>query len=244
MTLFPIAEFSPEPPLSLQTSKPQYTALEQRLGYSFSDATLLERALTHRSFSSQNNERLEFVGDGLVNAVVAMLLFDAYPELDEGALSRLRSRLVSKDGLAVVAKRFELGALLLLGTGERKSGGRHRDSILADALEAIAGAIVTEAGFGVASAVAALWFADGILDLDPSATRDSKTRLQEWLQGKGFPLPTYAVVSVTGEDHQQYFEVSCQSQAHERTTRGSASSRKKAEQIAAEALLEILTNDE
>jgi ribonuclease-3 len=172
-----------------------------------------------------------------------MLLFSAHPTLDEGSLSRLRSKLVSKDGLAVIAKRFDLGSLLQLGTGERKSGGRHRDSILADAVEAIAGAILVETDFGQASAIVSQWFVEGVASLDITSTRDAKTLLQEWLQGKGYALPQYTVVSVTGEDHNQQFEVSCHSDVGDLVTYGRASSRKKAEQAAAHDLLEILIND-
>ena len=201
------------------------------------------QALTHRSFGATNNERPEFIGDGLVNAVVAQLLYDAYPHLDEGSLSRLRSQLVSKDGLARVAQRFELGPLLLLGTGERKSGGRQRSSILSDTVEAIAGAILTEAGFGNASRVVGQWFIDDVQRLDLDATRDAKTQLQEWLQGRHFPLPCYEVVSITGDDHSQVFEVSCVCEASKHRAIGIASSRKKAEQHAANDLLEILIHE-
>ena len=216
--------------------------LQQRIGYSFQNTDLLLRALTHRSAAKSNNERLEFIGDGLVNAVVAKLLFLAYPDLDEGSLSRLRSKLVSRDGLSVLAKRFELGPLLQLGAGERKSGGRHRDSILADAVEAIAGAILMDTDFGRASEVVSMWFSDDIQGLDISSTRDAKTCLQEWLQARGHALPTYAVISVSGEDHDQEFEVSCQTEVGGLISYGRASSRKKAEQVAAGDLLERLVN--
>ena len=225
------------------TLKPKLANLERCIAYQFEDPALLLQALTHRSFGATNNERLEFIGDGLVNAVVAMQLFSAHPTLDEGSLSRLRSKLVSKDGLAVIAKRFDLGSLLQLGTGERKSGGRHRDSILADAVEAIAGAILVETDFGQASAIVSQWFVEGVASLDITSTRDAKTLLQEWLQGKGYALPQYTVVSVTGEDHNQQFEVSCHSDVGDLVTYGRASSRKKAEQAAAHDLLEILIND-
>jgi ribonuclease-3 len=175
--------------------------------------------------------------------VVAQLLYDAYPQLDEGSLSRLRSQLVSKDGLARVAQRFALGPLLLLGTGERKSGGRQRSSILSDTVEAIAGAVLTEAGFGAASRVVAQWFIDDVHQLDLDATRDAKTQLQEWLQGRHFSLPCYEVVSITGDDHSQVFEVSCVCEASKHRAIGIAPSRKKAEQQAASDLLEILINE-
>lgn len=224
------------------TLKPKLANLERSIGYQFDDRELLVQALTHRSFGATNNERLEFIGDGLVNAVVAKLLFSAHPELDEGSLSRLRSKLVSRDGLAVIAKRFDLGPLLQLGAGERKSGGRHRDSILADAVEAIAGAILMDTEFGSASAIVSTWFYDDVAGLDTNSTRDAKTRLQEWLQGKGHALPTYSVVSVSGEDHNQEFEVSCHTEVGDLVSFGRASSRKKAEQAAAGDLLERLIN--
>lgn len=222
---------------------PKLAALEQSIDYVFDDKDLLIRALTHRSFGALNNERLEFIGDGLVNAVVASMLYAAHPSLDEGSLSRLRSKLVSKEGLAVLGHRFDLGPLIRLGTGERKSGGRNRESILSDAVEAIAGAILIESGFERASEVVARWFREGLKQLDVSATRDAKTQLQEWLQGRGVALPVYSIMGVTGDDHDLCFEVSCSTDAGAHTTYGKASSRKKAEQIAAQAMLEILTNE-
>ena len=223
--------------------KPKHAALQRTIGYQFQEPALLVRALTHRSFGADNNERLEFIGDGLVNAVVAELLFSNYPDLDEGSLSRLRSKLVSKEGLATLAERFELGPLLLLGAGERKSGGRHRASIMADTVEALAGGMLVEAGFGMASQIVASWFIADIASLDIHTTRDAKTRLQEWLQGKGYPLPAYEVIAIFGDDHNQIFEVACSCKAAESRQVGTASSRKKAEQKAAEAMLEILENE-
>lgn len=222
--------------------KPKLANLERSIAYQFRDRELLVQALTHRSYGATNNERLEFIGDGLVNAVVAQLLYSAHPDLDEGSLSRLRSKLVSRDGLSVIAKRFDLGPLMQLGAGERKSGGRHRDSILADAVEAIAGAILMDTDFGRASEIVSAWFHDDVASLDTSSTRDAKTLLQEWLQGKGYSLPTYSVVSVSGEDHNQQFEVSCHTEVGDLVSYGRASSRKKAEQAAAADLLERLIN--
>lgn len=222
--------------------KPKLANLERSIAYQFGDRELLVQALTHRSYGATNNERLEFIGDGLVNAVVAQLLYSAHPDLDEGSLSRLRSKLVSRDGLSVIAKRFDLGPLLQLGAGERKSGGRHRDSILADAVEAIAGAILMDTDFGRASEIVSAWFHDDVASLDTSSTRDAKTLLQEWLQGKGYSLPTYRVVSVSGEDHNQQFDVSCHTEVGDLVSYGRASSRKKAEQAAAADLLERLIN--
>lgn len=223
--------------------KPKHAALQRTIGYQFQEPALLVRALTHRSFGADNNERLEFIGDGLVNAVVAKLLFSHYPGLDEGSLSRLRSKLVSKEGLATLAERFELGPLVLLGAGERKSGGRHRASIMADTVEALAGGMLVEAGFGMASEIVASWFEADVASLDIHTTRDAKTRLQEWLQGKGYPLPAYEVIAIFGDDHNQIFEVACSCKAAESRQVGKSSSRKKAEQKAAEAMLEILENE-
>ena len=229
--------------LATLTMKPKHAALQRTIGYQFQEPALLVRALTHRSFGADNNERLEFIGDGLVNAVVAELLFSHYPDLDEGSLSRLRSKLVSKEGLAQLAELFELGPLVLLGAGERKSGGRHRASIMADTVEALAGGMLVEAGFGMASEIVASWFVADVASLDIHTTRDAKTRLQEWLQGKGYPLPTYEVIAIFGDDHNQVFEVACSCKAAESREVGTASSRKKAEQKAAEAMLEILENE-
>ena len=223
--------------------KPKYAALQQTIGYQFQEPALLVRALTHRSFGADNNERLEFIGDGLVNAVVAELLYSHYPDLDEGSLSRLRSKLVSREGLATLAERFELGSLVLLGAGERKSGGRHRASIMADTVEALAGGLLVEAGFGAASEIVASWFITDVTSLDIHTTRDAKTRLQEWLQGKGYPLPVYEVIAISGDDHNQVFEVACSCKAASNRQVGTASSRKKAEQKAAAAMLEILEHE-
>jgi len=223
--------------------KPKHVALQRTIGYQFQEPALLERALTHRSFGADNNERLEFIGDGLVNAVVAALLYSHYPDLDEGSLSRLRSKLVSKEGLATLAERFELGSLVLLGAGERKSGGRQRASIMADTVEALAGGMLVEAGFGAASEIVASWFITDVTSLDIHTTRDAKTRLQEWLQGKGYPLPVYEVIAISGDDHNQVFEVACSCKAASNRQVGTASSRKKAEQKAAAAMLEILEDE-
>ena len=223
--------------------KPKLAALQRTIGYQFQEPELLVRALTHRSFGADNNERLEFIGDGLVNAVVAELLYSHYPDLDEGSLSRLRSKLVSKEGLAILAERFELGPLVLLGAGERKSGGRHRASIMADTVEALAGGMLVEAGFGTASEIVASWFTADVALLDIHTTRDAKTRLQEWLQGKGYPLPVYEVVAISGDDHSQVFEVACSCKGASNRQVGTASSRKKAEQKAAAAMLEILEHE-
>ncbi len=214
--------------------------LQSVIGHQFSDVGLLERALTHRSHSKTHNERLEFVGDSVVNLVAAQLLFDRYPDYEEGELSRLRSRLVCREGLAVIAHRFDLGLCLKLGAGEEKSGGRERDSTLSDALEAVAGAIALDTDFSHAVEIVSNWFEPELDTLDTGQSKDPKTRLQELLQGRRWKLPEYSLLSAEGKDHEQCFEVQCRVVELDLVTTGSASSRKRAEQTAATALLEKL----
>ncbi len=214
--------------------------LQGRLGYTFADVSLLELALTHRSASKKNNERLEFLGDSLVNHVVAGHLFVAFEEAAEGQLSRLRAKLVRGTYLAQLASQFELGPCLSLGSGERKSGGRHRESILADALEAIAGAVLLDSDFETACQVISVWFVDSFQSLSLSDERDAKTRLQELLQGRGHPLPDYQMTSVEGADHEQIFTVLCRVEPLSEGVQGIGKSRRTAEQSAAEKVLEAL----
>ena len=218
----------------------EHSRLQSAIGHQFSDVGLLERALTHRSHSKTHNERLEFVGDSVVNLVAAHLLFDCYPDYEEGELSRLRSRLVCREGLAVIAHRFDLGSCLKLGAGEEKSGGRERDSILSDALEAVAGAIALDTDFSRAVEIVRIWFEPELETLDTRHSKDPKTRLQEYLQGRGWKLPDYSLLRSQGKDHEQLFEVQCRVAELKLATNGSASSRKRAEQAAAAALLEKL----
>lgn len=215
-------------------------ALQPALGYAFREPRLLERALTHRSAGRDNNERLEFLGDSIINHVVAEALFHRYPEADEGQLSRQRARLVRGEYLAELARDLGLAEALILGVGERKSGGRKRASILADALEAIAGAILLDGGYASVREVLLGWFAPGLADLDLSAGKDAKTTLQEWLQGRGHPLPHYDLVDVIGEDHDQCFQVRCRLECPALEELGEGSSRRKAEQAAADLVLERL----
>ena len=163
----------------------QLQGLEERCGYSFQNRDLLDQALTHRSYAKTNNERLEFLGDAVVNLAAAEVLFALFDDAPEGALSRLRSRLVRREALAEGGRQFQLGELMRLGTGERKSGGRQRDSILADAVEALAGAVVIDSDVGAAVACARGWFEQTAAQLDISDGYDPKTRLQEWRQRKG-----------------------------------------------------------
>lgn len=217
--------------------------LIQALGYQFNDPFWLQLALTHRSVSgNRNNERLEFLGDSILNFVIADYLFQHFPEQQEGRLSRLRSQLVRQDTLALVARELKLGDYLKLGPGELKSGGFRRDSILADALEAIIGAIFRDCGDMACCATLILgWFAPRLQDLDPSLVlKDSKSRLQEHLQSRHQPLPSYSVLSIEGEPHNQHFVVSCQIPGQEQPTRGEGASRRHAEQDAAAAALRLL----
>lgn len=207
---------------------------QQRLGYSFSDAGLLVQALTHRSHGSPHNERLEFLGDGLLNCVMAELLFHRFRRFPEGDLSRLRANLVNQASLAEIAADLQVGDMLLLGEGELKSGGFRRPSILADALEALFGAIYLDAGFAqVRTVIESLYRArlDSLPDAIPG--KDPKTALQELLQGRRMDTPRYRVVQIAGQAHQQLFRVICEIDALGLSAEGEGSSRKAAEQDAA-----------
>lgn len=213
-----------------------------RLGYEFRDPALLEAALTHRSAGRRNYERLEFVGDAMLNFAVAALLYRDCPDADEGELSRYRAALVSGSSLAEVAAELRLGEQLRLGGGEMKSGGHRRSSILADALEALLGAVYLDGGTGAASAVIEGLFADRLGALpEAQELKDPKTRLQEQLQARGLPLPAYAVEAVSGEPHEQWFVARCEVGALELQSLGEGSSRRRAEQEAARLLLETLS---
>ncbi len=195
-------------------------------------------AMTHRSFSAVNNERVEFLGDSLLNMIIAEALYLRFPDVDEGDLSRIRSLLVSGKTLATVAVEFELGRFLRLGAGEKNSGGQRRASTLADAVEALIGAIYLESGFDVCRERVLAWFAPRLASLNPEVShKDPKTRLQEFLQGRKQPLPDYQLVETAGADHQQTFIVSCSISLLKSSVSASGSSRRKAEQAAAEKVL-------
>jgi len=212
--------------------------VHERLGYAPRDAGLFRAALTHRSASGPNNERLEFLGDAVLNLVIARRLYSAFPRAAEGDLSRLRARLVSREPLAEVAAALDLGAVLQLGSGELKSGGFRRQSILADALEALCGAIFLDAGLAAVEPVIERLFAARIAALPaPEALKDAKTRLQEHLQSRSLTLPRYRVLSIEGEDHAQTFRVSCEVPDLKLQVEGGGSSRRRAEQQAAERML-------
>lgn len=208
--------------------------LQQALGYTFARSDLLTQALTHRSYGALNNERLEFLGDSILNCTVARALYDAFPELPEGSLSRLRANLVRQETLADIAVTLKLGESLRLGEGELKSGGFRRPSILADALESLFGAIFLDAGFEAAQRVVRGLFDPLVAKIDPRASgKDPKTELQEILQSRRLPLPDYRLVGTQGEAHDQSFIVECVLAKPVLSTRGIGKSRRAAEQEAA-----------
>jgi ribonuclease-3 len=218
--------------------------VERRFGHTFGDPALCLAALTHRSAGNEHNERLEFLGDSILNCCVARLLYDAHPQADEGALSRLRATLVSGDTLAQIAAELDLGEHLRLGPGELKSGGYRRASILADGLEAILGAIFLDAGFDAAAAVIGRLMGARMAGLPPAETlKDAKTRLQESLQGRGLALPVYTLTAVAGDPHAQSFSVTCEVPPFGLAAVGEAGSRRRAEQLAAAKLLELLPSE-
>lgn len=218
------------------------TWLKQSLDYQFSDPQLLQQALTHSSAHSKNNERLEFLGDAVLGFVISELVYRSHSLAPEGDLSRLRASLVRDTSLAEIALRLGLGEHLILGSGERKTGGHRRRSILADALEAIFGAVYLDAGFDAARAIVEKAFGARLQDFpDVEELRDPKTRLQEWLQGRQMGLPSYELAGVTGQAHRQQFEIRCVVAEETAPTTGNGTTRRNAEQQAAERMLEQLT---
>lgn len=216
-----------------------FTGLYRKLGYHFKDPNLLSLALTHRSIHGQNNnERLEFLGDSILNLVIAQALFDAFGQAREGQLSRLRADLVSGASLAKLAREVGLGEYLHLGPGELKSGGYRRDSILADAFEAVIGALYLDSGMDCCRDAVLTWFADRLQGLDLKLPKDAKTQLQEHLQAQRLSLPVYSVVSVVGQPHDQTFYVSCSVPEIDVVGEGQGGSRRRAEQVAAQAVLD------
>lgn len=214
--------------------------LDLSIGYRFSDRELLRRALTHRSYGPAHNERLEYLGDSVLNCVVALELYHKFPSLPEGELSRLRAHLVNQQSLAAIAQQFAFGGQLRLGEGELKSGGTRRPSILADAVEAVVGAAFLDGGFAAARKVVQVLLGDALSAIDPAVSgKDPKTLLQEYLQGRRFALPHYAVVATRGEAHEQHFQVECIIAELGVRTVGEGASRRGAEQEAARQAYEL-----
>jgi ribonuclease-3 len=217
---------------------------EATLRYSFNDPTLLEQALTHRSASKNNNERLEYLGDSFLNFAIARRLYALRSDDTEGDLSRARAALVKEQTLAAMGQSLGIDAEIVLGAGELRSGGAQRGAVLADAVEALIGAVLLDGGTVAAEALIDWLFAEQIAALPDAATlKDAKTRLQEWLQGKGLRLPVYAVESVHGRDHEQTFVVSCEVTEKHAYTTGQGPNRRRAEQEAAAALLAVLIGE-
>ena len=212
--------------------------LYKRIGYIFKDETLVQTALSHRSVGSTNYERLEFLGDSLLNFVIAEAIFEQHPNLDEGSLSRLRASLVRGTTLAEIARELELSDYLKMGTGELRSGGFNRDSTLADVVESLLGATLLDADFSTARAMVLRLFAARLANVKPiDELKDPKTRLQELLQGNGLERPVYEVIKTEGQSHNPSFTVTCEVPGYKRKVQAVASSRRKAEQAAAETML-------
>jgi ribonuclease-3 len=212
------------------------------IGHRFADAELLRRALTHRSYGASHNERLEYLGDSVLNCVVALELYHKFPRLPEGELSRLRAHLVNQQSLAASAQQFALGERLLLGEGEQKSGGARRPSMLADAVEAVVGAAFLDGGFDAARRVVRTLLGEVLDAIDPAVSgKDPKTMLQEYLQARRLALPQYAVVATRGEAHEQQFQVECVIPELNIRSRGEGASRRSAEQEAARQAYELAT---
>ncbi|OHX14762.1 ribonuclease III [Chromobacterium sphagni] len=219
----------------------RFRRLVQALDYAFQKPELLRQALTHRSYSSSNNERFEFVGDSILNYTVARMLFDQFPQLTEGELSRLRANLVNQNTLAEIAHELQLGDYLYLGEGELKSGGFNRPSILADALEATFAAVSFDGDFSAAEQVVRRLYDQRVSTIDITRqAKDAKTRLQEALQARKLPLPKYRILSQSGEAHEQWFKVECDLGELALISTGDGGSRRAAEQQAAEAALILL----
>lgn len=213
---------------------------EQVIAYTYSRVELMEQALTHRSAGARHNERLEFLGDSILNFVIAQKLFELFPDVDEGQLSRMRAKLVRKQALATVAIEIKLGDYLKLGSGELKSGGFRRESIIADALEAVIGSVLLDGGFEAARDLILRLFDSMIVAVTPEEElKDPKSRLQEYLQANKQPLPEYEVVSINGPPHDQAFVVSCHVEGLNTTFTGEGRSRRKAEQAAATQALAV-----
>lgn len=221
----------------MATNKPRDAAVFE--GHAFADGGLLTQALSHRSAGAPHNERLEFLGDALLNLIVAEQLYLRWPKADEGAMTRARAELVRESALAAIARTLDLGPRLILGPGEMKTGGHRRDSILADALEAVIAALYLDGGFDACRNTVLPWFEPLLAALPPlnQVGKDAKTRLQEWVQARQLPLPTYALLEESGDDHDKRFRVGCSLSEPTISSEGVGTSRRSAEQAAAELVL-------
>lgn len=218
--------------------------LARVLGHSFAHPELLKQALTHRSATGPSNERLEFLGDALLGFVIAEALWERLPDADEGDLSRTRATLVKKEALAQLARQLKLGDYLILGAGEARTGAQGRDSILEDTLEAVFGAVYLDAGFAAAKQLILRQFAEPLTAaVSQGQLKDPKTRLQEALQARRRPLPVYEILDIAGSQHEQFFQVACSLADQGLSTQGTGTSRRRAEQAAAELMLEMIAND-
>ncbi len=228
----------------IQTADMPAKWLDKRFNYRFSDASLLLAALTHRSADGRNNERLEYLGDAILGFLVAKNLYHTFPHASEGELTRRRAALVRKETLAEIATELDLGAQIRLGSGELKSGGYRRDSILADSLEALFGAIFLDGGMRAVEEIINTLFYQRMVDAPTGELKDPKTRLQEYLQSRGLALPVYEVEETQGQAHEQTFRVSCKAADLGLTDHGTGNSRRRAEQSAAANILENIANEQ
>ncbi len=217
-------------------------SLLSKLGYEYQNDELVALALSHRSVGANNNERLEFLGDSILNYIIAEALFHQFPRAKEGQLSQMRAQLVKGATLAEIAREFNLGDHVRLGPGEMKSGGHRRESILADVVEALIGAMYIDGGMDITRECVLSWYTDRLEKISPQdkANKDAKSQLQEYLQSIKLPLPTYHLINTTGSDHQQYFEVECEVANSNERFLGAGSNRRSAEQAAAKAALDAL----
>jgi len=224
-----------------ETKNQAITKLSKKIGYTFNDPNLLIQALTHRSAKGEHNERLEFLGDSILGFVIAEALFEQFPKHDEGDLTRMRSSLVKGVTLAELGRDFNLGEHLILGPGELKSGGHRRESILEDAIEAIMGAVYLDSDITRCKTLILSWFSQRLNDIKPgNEQKDPKTRLQEYLQGRKIALPVYDVIDTSGQSHNQQFVVRCLTEVIDNEVIAKGTSRRKAEQAAAQQVLELL----
>lgn len=218
---------------------------QTQLGYHFNDSNLLKRALTHRSFGSPNNERLEFLGDSILGAIIGHYLFETYPAAAEGQLTRLRSSLVRGDTLAEIGRELNVGDYLIMGEGELKSGGRDRNSLLADAVESLIGGVYLESGFDVCKKVVLACYKSRLAAIViDKPLKDAKTELQELLQAQGASLPEYSITSTEGQVHQQKITVSCRIEGYPKPFMAVGKSRKQAEKLAAASAIKVLRGEE